>query len=186
MPRAHCLRDLATGNTMMKDCAAAVSQMLPICEAMDQARGAGLKHTAALAPICKAACQDCADACRPHAGHHDECGACLQQRVKRRSQSWGERSCGLSNEDSLPARLQSPRQARAADQAFELERGALKKGLSRPKQSARRSSAVMDRQSAWQKPCVRVKLRPAKFFRTLRSIFAAEWPTLEISARSWA
>lgn len=74
---AHCLRDLATGSTMMKDCAAAVSQMLPICEAMTKLAAQGSKHTAALAPLCKAACQDCADACRPHAGHHDECAACL-------------------------------------------------------------------------------------------------------------
>lgn len=74
---AHCLRDLATGSTMMKDCAAAVSQMLPLCEAMTKLAAQGSKHAAALAPLCKTACQECADACRPHAGHHDECAACL-------------------------------------------------------------------------------------------------------------
>lgn len=74
---AHCLRDLGTGSTAMKDCALAVTQMIAVCDAMSKLAAMGSKHAGPLSSICKSACKDCAEACRPHKDHHGECGDCF-------------------------------------------------------------------------------------------------------------
>jgi Cys-rich four helix bundle protein (predicted Tat secretion target) len=73
----HCIRNLASGSTMMAECAKSVQQMIPICRALSSLSAMGSKHVHALARSCADACAECASACEPHAGHHAECKACL-------------------------------------------------------------------------------------------------------------
>ncbi|HSC89487.1 MAG TPA: Csp1 family four helix bundle copper storage protein [Polyangiaceae bacterium] len=73
---AHCIRSLASGSTMMADCAALVEQMIPICRAMASLAAMGSHHARALAALCATACAECAVECEKHAHHHDECKAC--------------------------------------------------------------------------------------------------------------
>lgn len=72
----HCITSLASGDTMMAQCAPAVRQMLAICRAVEQLATTNSAHLVDLARICLATCTECEAACRPHAGHHVECGEC--------------------------------------------------------------------------------------------------------------
>jgi len=72
----HCIRSLASGSTMMADCAKQVHQMLAICRSMSNLAAMGSEYSAEMAQICKKACGACAAECKKHAGHHAECKAC--------------------------------------------------------------------------------------------------------------
>jgi Cys-rich four helix bundle protein (predicted Tat secretion target) len=74
----HCIRSLASGSTMMADCAKSVQQMIPICRALSSLSAMGSKHAQAVAVSCADACAECAAVCEPHAGHHAECKACFE------------------------------------------------------------------------------------------------------------
>lgn len=76
---AHCIRLLSTGDKSMGECATAVNDMLAICRASEALAANASKHLAAIAPLCIAACTDCAAACKPHIGHHAECKNCFAQ-----------------------------------------------------------------------------------------------------------
>ena len=67
----HCITLLSKGDTSMKDCAAAVNQMLALCGAMQNL-------APSLAKVCIEACKQCAAACQKHAAHHAECKACYE------------------------------------------------------------------------------------------------------------
>lgn len=75
---SHCLRSLQTGDTMMADCSRKVHAMLAICRAVPALATSASPHLGRLATLCQAVCQECHDACAPHAGHHAECRACMQ------------------------------------------------------------------------------------------------------------
>jgi Cys-rich four helix bundle protein (predicted Tat secretion target) len=73
----HCIRSLASGSSMMADCAKAVQQMIPVCRAISSLSAMGSTHARALAATCAAVCAECASVCEPHVGHHAECKACF-------------------------------------------------------------------------------------------------------------
>ena len=74
----HCITLLSKGDTSMKDCAAAVNQMLALCGAMQNLAAQNSRLTPSLAKVCIEACKQCAAACQKHAAHHAECKACYE------------------------------------------------------------------------------------------------------------
>ena len=74
----HCIRSLASGSTMMAECARSVQQMIPICRALSSLSAMGSAHARALAATCADVCAECAKVCEPHMGHHAECKACFE------------------------------------------------------------------------------------------------------------
>ncbi|HQY69311.1 MAG TPA: hypothetical protein PLW13_02730 [Pseudomonadales bacterium] len=76
---ARCTDHLATGAPLMADCQRSVMNMLPVVQATfavaghANAKPADLK---ALAKTCAQFCRSCAEACKPHSAHHEECKAC--------------------------------------------------------------------------------------------------------------
>lgn len=75
---AHCLRLLSDGDKSMAACGSAVTEMLPVCEMMGTLAATGSKHLATAAKLCHDVCTSCAEACKPHVGHHAECKACFE------------------------------------------------------------------------------------------------------------
>lgn len=75
---AHCIRLLSAGDESLGTCADAVSQMIPLCSALQTLATQGSSHTPGLAGVALAACKDCAAACKPHVEHHAECKACYE------------------------------------------------------------------------------------------------------------
>ena len=75
---SHCLRSLQSGDTMMADCSRRVHAMLAICRAVPALATSSSEHLGRLAAICRDTCQECHDACAPHASHHAECRACME------------------------------------------------------------------------------------------------------------
>ena len=73
---SHCLESLATGDTMLAECARSVAQLVPVCTALAQLAALRSPHLAELARAATAICQDCEAQCRKHADHHDFCKAC--------------------------------------------------------------------------------------------------------------
>lgn len=74
----HCITLLSKGDTSMKDCAAAVNQMLALCGAMQNLAAQNSRLAPSLAKVCIEACKQCAAACQKHAAHHAECKACYE------------------------------------------------------------------------------------------------------------
>lgn len=79
--QAHCADELAKGNKDMGKCNRMVIQMLAVCKAMQTLAAMKSDRAKALAAVCIAACQDCADACAEHKAHwshkmHMECKDC--------------------------------------------------------------------------------------------------------------
>ncbi|MCH9683589.1 MAG: Csp1 family four helix bundle copper storage protein [Deltaproteobacteria bacterium] len=72
----HCIALLSKGDTSMAECAAAVHEMLAICNGVSVLALANSKHLKAGAALCQAVCSDCEAACKPHVGHHATCKAC--------------------------------------------------------------------------------------------------------------
>jgi Cys-rich four helix bundle protein (predicted Tat secretion target) len=75
---AHCIRLLSTGDKSMADCARTVSQLLPLCSALQSLAGQGSPLTPALAKVALDGCSTCAEACKQHVNHHAECKACYE------------------------------------------------------------------------------------------------------------
>ncbi len=75
---AHCIARLASGDTSMAECAAAVHDMLAICRAVGPIASSNSELLRDLAALCQRACTRCAEACRKHAAHHAECRACAE------------------------------------------------------------------------------------------------------------
>jgi Cys-rich four helix bundle protein (predicted Tat secretion target) len=72
----HCLTDLGTGSTMLKDCIRSVSAMIPMCEALAKLGALDAARLKDLAKVCIDVCDDCAKECKKHAEHHAQCKAC--------------------------------------------------------------------------------------------------------------
>jgi Cys-rich four helix bundle protein (predicted Tat secretion target) len=62
----------------MADCSKNVNAMLAVCRAIGTLAQGNSKHLAAAAKLCHDTCSDCAAACKPHIGHHEECKACFE------------------------------------------------------------------------------------------------------------
>lgn len=75
---AHCIRSLSQGSTSLAACARAVEQMIAVCRATSSLAAMGSAYVTQLAEVCRLACSACSATCKPHASHHDECGACYE------------------------------------------------------------------------------------------------------------
>jgi Cys-rich four helix bundle protein (predicted Tat secretion target) len=78
---AHCNALLSTGDTSLAECQRTALNMLAVCDATFKAaayHSADAKLLKALARVCGDFCRACAKACEVHAGHHEECKACMQ------------------------------------------------------------------------------------------------------------
>ncbi len=77
---ARCTDHLAAGVSDMADCQRAVMNMLAVVTAMADVAAYSNSAPAdarSLAAACAQFCDTCAEQCRPHANHHEECKACL-------------------------------------------------------------------------------------------------------------
>lgn len=77
----HCLRLMANGDTSVKDCALAVSNMLAACKAtLSVASYASAPNDLLKAQFtaCAKFCRKCAEECKMHSNHHAECKKCLE------------------------------------------------------------------------------------------------------------
>ncbi len=81
----HCMESLSSGSKAMVGCAAAVREMLVLCDAVAQASAQKSKHTKALAKIARDACLECETECRKHDKMEvchtcaDACAACAKE-----------------------------------------------------------------------------------------------------------
>ena len=76
---ARCTDHLAAGMSGMAACQRAVMNMLAVTSAMADVAGyanAAPEDVRSLAATCARFCTACAEACEPHAMHHEECRAC--------------------------------------------------------------------------------------------------------------
>jgi len=75
---AHCLTQLATGDTMMAACPRPTHESAPPCPPMVTLASADAEHLAGLAAVCAQACASCHTACSAHAAHHAVCARCAE------------------------------------------------------------------------------------------------------------
>ena len=75
---AHCLQQLATGDTSLAACAKSVAVMLQMCRALVTAAAQSSPRLKDITRVCGQVCRDCEAVCRPHAGHHDVCRRCME------------------------------------------------------------------------------------------------------------
>ena len=72
---AHCQTMLATGDTSLAECSAAVREMLAGCSALTKLAVSGSKRLPQMAKLCNSMLEDCKAECDKHK-EHDECKAC--------------------------------------------------------------------------------------------------------------
>ncbi|WP_374595190.1 four-helix bundle copper-binding protein [Aquabacterium sp.] len=75
---AHCIALLSDGDKSLGKCAKTVSQVVPLCTALQNLAAQDSSYTRALAKVALDACIECAEACKPHAEHHAQCKACYE------------------------------------------------------------------------------------------------------------
>ncbi len=75
---AHCLVLLGEGDKDMAACARSVSQMLPVCTALQKLAIQDSKYLKSYAALAAQVCEDCEKECRKHEKKHDECKACAE------------------------------------------------------------------------------------------------------------
>src|SRR5207302_1574140 len=69
----HCVNMLSHGDNTMAECFAAVRQMLPVCEGLEQLAKLNSPHLKQYAAVCATYCRDCEKACKPHAAQMAVC-----------------------------------------------------------------------------------------------------------------
>ena len=74
----HCVSQMGTGDTRLKDCLATVAVMLPMCTALARVAAMDAKRLKDIAAVCIDICKDCETECRKHEQHHVECKACAE------------------------------------------------------------------------------------------------------------
>ncbi|MEO0335367.1 MAG: Csp1 family four helix bundle copper storage protein [Pseudomonadota bacterium] len=77
---AHCVTELASGNTMMASCQAIVLNTVAVCEGLATLANLDTlpkKEFAAYVQSCSAICKLCSDECEAHK-KHDACKACMK------------------------------------------------------------------------------------------------------------
>ncbi|WP_421864009.1 four-helix bundle copper-binding protein [Parvibaculum sp.] len=72
----HCYTELAKGQTMLAQCAARVSEMIPVCEALASLAALESTHLKAYAKVCTDVCKACEEECRKHEAHAAICKQC--------------------------------------------------------------------------------------------------------------
>lgn len=73
----HCIEHLASGSSMLKDCAASVQDMLPVVEATHSMVSQGTASSKTMARLCIEVCEACEKECRKHK-KMAECMACAE------------------------------------------------------------------------------------------------------------
>jgi Cys-rich four helix bundle protein (predicted Tat secretion target) len=79
---AHCQALLAKGDTMLGECLKRCLELQTLCEATNTLANYGSDLTARTAKVCLDACLACAESCKPHVSHHQECKACYEACLK--------------------------------------------------------------------------------------------------------
>lgn len=74
---AHCLTSFREGDLTMAECASKVHEMQAICQAFSYLLASNSGYRKQFAPLCLAACKDCAKECRKH-DEHVECRQCAE------------------------------------------------------------------------------------------------------------
>lgn len=72
----RCLEVMATGDTGMAECAQKVNQLIAVCENLQKLAAQNAALVPMAAQLGKAACEQCAESCKPHNDHHPECKDC--------------------------------------------------------------------------------------------------------------
>ncbi len=72
---AHCIQMLSTGDTEMASCAKSVSQVIPLCAALQSLSNQNSAYAAKLAKVTMDACAACQKECEKFP-QHDVCKAC--------------------------------------------------------------------------------------------------------------
>lgn len=78
----HCYEEFAKGQTMLAQCAARVSEMIPVCEALASLAALQSTHLKAYAKVCTDVCKACEEECRKHEAHAEICKQCADSCVK--------------------------------------------------------------------------------------------------------
>ncbi len=78
----HCYAEFAKGQTMLAECAARVSAMIPVCEALASLAALESSRLKAFAKVCIDVCKDCEEECRKHEAHAEICKQCADSCVK--------------------------------------------------------------------------------------------------------
>jgi len=73
---AHCIELFKTGDTTLAKCADTVNEMIVMCRALAKMATYESTELVAVAKVCMAVCQTCADECGKHAKTHENCKAC--------------------------------------------------------------------------------------------------------------
>jgi Cys-rich four helix bundle protein (predicted Tat secretion target) len=74
----HCVTQMGSGDTSLKDCLATVAVMLPMCTTLARVAAMDAKRLKDIAAVCIDICRDCEEECRKHEQHHAECKACAE------------------------------------------------------------------------------------------------------------
>lgn len=75
---AHCIDLLATGDTMLAECAKRVNEMIALCGALRTIAAQDAPSLHALARVTDEVCQRCEEECRKHQDHHTQCRDCAE------------------------------------------------------------------------------------------------------------
>lgn len=75
---AHCIDLLATGDTMLAECAKRVNEMIALCGALRTIAAQDAPSLHALARVTDEVCQRCEEECRKHEDHHTQCRDCAE------------------------------------------------------------------------------------------------------------
>ena len=75
---AHCIELLATGDTMLADCARRVNEMIALCGALQTIAAQDAPSLHALARVTDEVCRTCEEECRKHEDHHTQCRDCAE------------------------------------------------------------------------------------------------------------
>ena len=75
---AHCQSMLATGDTSLAVCSAAVRDMMAGCSALSKLAASNSKNLPAMAGVCVQILEDCIAECKKHP-EHEECKACAEE-----------------------------------------------------------------------------------------------------------
>jgi Cys-rich four helix bundle protein (predicted Tat secretion target) len=75
---AHCIDLLATGDTMLAECARRLNEMVALCGALRSIAAQDAPSLRALALVTDEACRTCEEECRKHEDHHAQCRDCAE------------------------------------------------------------------------------------------------------------
>jgi Cys-rich four helix bundle protein (predicted Tat secretion target) len=73
----HCLHLLRNGDKSIAKCSASVSQLVPMCRALEALAIQDATQLKAHAATCGKVCRECEEACKVHASHHESCKRCM-------------------------------------------------------------------------------------------------------------